>query len=88
MANRKLKRMELPLTCLEALQRTKMMISKDVLVRTKTELVQQLDMNSNVIEHMIDTICKATCPQFKTAQALCVDDTRDRFMPTGLAPPT
>ncbi|KAJ1480635.1 hypothetical protein T484DRAFT_1810072 [Baffinella frigidus] len=85
MSNLKLKRMQLHPTCWQALQRTKMTVSKDVLVRTKTELVQQLDMSSCSIENMIDTICKATCPQFKTAQALSVNgDARDRFMPTGL----
>jgi hypothetical protein len=84
MAQRTLKRMALEPICWDALQRKNMTVSRDVLVCTKTELVQQLDVSSDVVENMIDKICKATCPEVRTVNVMCLADAPERFLPTGL----
>ncbi len=57
MAQRSVARMGLSPDSVEVLERHKFKTSKDILSRTRGELVHALDMGTNEIDTMLDIVC-------------------------------
>ena len=57
MGDRSLLRMGLPQAVMDACRKNRYETSKDVLSRTRGELVHALELSTDDIDHMMDTIC-------------------------------
>jgi len=69
-------------TCIKSSFRT----VKDVLSRTRGELVQVLDMTTSDVDDLMDTVCKHACPKPKSVMALMENKRANGggFLSTGL----
>ena len=70
MAARKLKRMGLNGPCMDALQRNGFVCCKDLLSKTRIELVDILDMDEHTVDELLNVVYQSCCPEPKTEASM------------------
>ncbi len=88
MAARKLRRLGLNEQCLDALQRNGLISCKDLLSKTKFELVDILDLDQQTVDELLLIVYQSCCPEPKTVASMRTVNSSlgptDLFLPTNI----